>query len=279
MPWSETDRIKYDVIRDRYSTDMSDEEFELIAALLPPPKKRGRKPTDLRIILDALFYMIRVGCPWRLLPKDFPPFTTVQNRFYAWRDSGLWVQIIGVLVARAREAEGRKPSPTAVVVDSQSVKTTEAGGPRGFDAGKKIKGRKRHIAVDVLGLPIECQVTAASIQDRDSLAPMLRAVHRKSPGVTMSFVDGGYQGEEAQRAAYEASRISITVVKRTDKQVKGFIVLPKRWVVERTLGWINRARRLSKDFEATIESSLAWLQLALAFLLMRRLARNNVRPT
>jgi transposase len=258
---------------------MSDEEFELIAALLPPPKKRGRKPTDLRIILDALFYMIRVGCPWRLLPKDFPPFTTVQNRFYAWRDSGLWVQIIGVLVARAREAEGRKPSPTAVVVDSQSVKTTEAGGPRGFDAGKKIKGRKRHIAVDVLGLPIECQVTAASIQDRDSLAPMLRAVHRKSPGVTMSFVDGGYQGEEAQRAAYEASRISITVVKRTDKQVKGFIVLPKRWVVERTLGWINRARRLSKDFEATIESSLAWLQLALAFLLMRRLARNNVRPT
>jgi len=279
MPWSETDRIKYDVIRDRYSTDMSDEEFELIAARLPPPKKRGRKPTDLRIILDALFYMIRVGCPWRLLPKDFPPFTTVQNRFYAWRDSGLWVQIIGVLVARAREAEGRKPSPTAVVVDSQSVKTTEAGGPRGFDAGKKIKGRKRHIAVDVLGLPIECQVTAASIQDRDSLAPMLRAVHRKSPGVTMSFVDGGYQGEEAQRAAYEASRISITVVKRTDKQVKGFIVLPKRWVVERTLGWINRARRLSKDFEATIESSLAWLQLALAFLLMRRLARNNVRPT
>ncbi len=279
MPWNETDRVKYDVIRDRYSTDMSDEEFELISALLPPPKKRGRKPTDLRIVLDALFYMIRVGCPWRLLPKDFPPFTTVQNRFYAWRDSGLWPQIIGVLVMAAREAEGRKPSPTAVVVDSQAVKTTEAGGPRGFDAGKKIKGRKRHIAVDVLGLPIECQVTAASIQDRDSLAPMLGAVHRKSPGVTMSFVDGGYQGEEAQRAAYEASQISITVVKRTDKQVKGFIVLPKRWVVERTLGWINRARRLSKDFEATIESSLAWLQLALAFLLMRRLARNNVRPT
>lgn len=291
MPWNETDRVKYDVIRDRYSTDMSDEEFELISALLPPPKKRGRKPTDLRIILDALFYMIRVGCPWRLLPKDFPPFTTVQNRFYAWRDNGLWPQIIGVLVMAAREAEGREPSPTAVVVDSQSVKTTEAGGPRGGacpwasrrldprDAGKKIKGRKRHIAVDTLGLPIECQVTAASVQDRDALAPMLGAVHRKSPWVTMSFVDGGYQGDEAQRAAYEASQISITVVKRTDKQVKGFIVLPKRWVVERTLGWINRARRLSKDFEATIESSLAGLQLALTFLLMRRLARNYVRPT
>jgi transposase len=257
---------------------LSDAEFELISPLLPAPKKLGRKPTDFRVILNAVFYMIRVGFPWRLLPKDFPPFTTVQNRFYAWRDSELWPQIIAVLVMAAREAEGREPAPTAVVVDSQSVKTTEAGGPRGFDAGTKIKGRKRHIAVDTLGLPIECQVTAASVQDRDALAPLLSAVHRKSPWVTMSFVDGGYQGDEAQRAAFEASRISITVVKRTDKQVTGFIVLPKRWVVERTLGWINRARRLSKDFEATIESSLAWLQLAIAFLLMRRLARAKIGP-
>ena len=231
MPWNEADRAKYDVIRDRYSTDMSDAEFELISALLPPPKVRGRKPTDFRTILNAMFYMIRVGCPWRLLPKDFPPFTTVQNRFYAWRNSGLWTQIIGVLVMAAREDEGRQAAPTAVVVDSQSVKTTEAGGPRGFDAGKKIKGRKRHIAVDTLGLPIECQVTPASVQDRDALAPVLGAVHRKSPWVTMSFVDSGYQGDEAQRAAYEASRITITVVKRTDTTVKGFIVLPKRWVV------------------------------------------------
>ena len=279
MPWNEADRAKYDVIRDRYSTDMSDAEFELIRNLLPAPKARGRKPTDVRIILNALFYMIRASCPWRLLPKDFPPFTTVQNRFYAWRDSGLWEKIVSVLVFAAREAEGRQAAPTAVVVDSQSVKTTEAGGPRGFDAGKKVKGRKRHIAVDTLGLPIECQVTPANVQDRDALAPVLAAVHRKSPWVTMSFVDGGYQGDEAQRAAYEASRISITVVKRTDTTVKGFIVLPKRWVVERTLGWINRARRLSKDFEARIESSLAWLLTALAFLLMRRLARLPSHPT
>src|SRR5271167_5155901 len=213
MPWNEADRLKYDVIRDRYSTDMSDAEFELVCALLPPPKKKGRKPTDFRIILNALFYMIRVGCPWRLLPKDFPPFTTVQNRFYAWRDSGLWPQIIGVLVMAAREAEGRAPAPTAVVVDSQSVKTTEAGGPRGFDAAKKIKGRKRHVAVDTLGLPIACQITPADTQDRDALAPVLREVRRKSPFVTMSFVDSGYNGDEAQRAAFEASRISVTVVK------------------------------------------------------------------
>jgi len=125
--------------------------------------------------------------------------------------------------------------------------------PRGFDAGKKVKGRKRHLAVDTIGLPIECQITTADVQDRDALPPLLKAVHGKSPWVKMSFVDGGYQGDEAQRAAFEASRISITVGKRTDKEVKGFIVLPKRWVVARTLGWINRARRLSKDFEATIE--------------------------
>jgi transposase len=273
MPWNEADREKYEVIRDRYSTDMSDAEFEIVRDLLPAPKARGRKPTDVRVVLNALFYMIRVGCPWRLLPKDFPPFTTIQNRFYAWRDSGLWEQIVSLLVFAAREAEGREAAPTAVVVDSQSVKTTEAGGARGFDAGKKVKGRKRHIAVDTLGLPIVCQVTPANVQDRDALAPVLAAVHRKSPWVTMSFVDSGYQGDEAQRAAYEASRIAVTVVKRTDTTVKGFIVLPKRWVVERTLGWINRARRLSKDFEATMKSSLTWLLTALAFLLMRRLAR------
>ena len=272
MAWDDADRAKYKVIRDRYGSDLSDEEFGLIEPLLPAPKPRGRKPTDARTILNALFYMIRCGCPWRYLPRCFPPFTTVQNRFYSWRDSGLWDQIVAVLVMAAREDEGKEAAPSVVIVDSQSVKTTEVRGPRGYDAAKKVKGRKRHIAVDTLGLPIECQITPADVQDRDALPPVLKAVHQKSPWVEVAFVDGGYSGDETERAAFEASRIKVTVVKRSDRSVKGFVVLPKRWIVERTLGWLNRSRRLAKDFEATLESSYAWVMLAISSLLLRRLA-------
>jgi transposase len=141
----------------------------------------------------------------------------------------------------------------------------------GLRSGKKVKGRKRHIAVDTLGLPIECQITPADVQDRDALAPILRAVKRKSPWVKVAFADGGYNGDEAQRGAFEASRIEVVVVKRTDKKIKGFVVLPKRWIAERTLGWINRSRRLAKDFEGTIESALAWMQIAFIAILLRRL--------
>ena len=221
--------------------------------------------------------MIRVGCPWRLLPKDFPPFTTVQNRFYAWRDSGLWTQIVGVLVVAAREAEGRKPRRRP----SSSIANRSRRRRRAVRAAS-TQARKSRGANDISPwIRSACRSNAKSHPRVSKIETPSRPCSVRfiveSPWVTMSFVDSGYQGDEAQRAAYEASQISVTVVKRTDTTVKGFIVLPKRWVVERTLGWINRARRLSKDFEATIESSLAWLQLALAFLLMRRLAR-QARP-
>lgn len=246
MAWNETDRGKYAVIRERYASDLSDKEYALIQPLLPEPKPLGRKPTDVRPILNALFYMVRCGCPWRYLPKDFPPFTTVQNRFYAWRNSGLWEQIVTVLVMAIREAAGKSAAPTVAIVDSQSVKTTEAGGASGYDAGKKVKGRKRHIAVDTLGLPIKCHVTVADTQDRDALPALLKAVSRKSPWVELAFVDGGCAGDETRRAAFEARQIRVSVVKRSDRSVKGFVVLPNRWIVERALGWLNRSRRSPK---------------------------------
>jgi transposase len=273
MPWCKADRDLYKARGARYSTDLTDEEYALVEPLLPARKKRGSPRHSMRAILDAIVYMVRAGCPWRLIPKNFPPFTTVQYWFYGWRDSGFLDQALAVLSMAAREQEGREAAATAVVVDSQSVKTTEMGGDRGFEAGKKVKGRKRHLAVDTLGLPIVIQITAADVQDRDQLAPILAEVHKRNPWISVAFVDAGYQGDEAQRASFEASKIACTVVKRTDKEVKGFVVLPKRWVVERTFGWLNLARRLAKDFERTIASARAWLQFALMALLLRRVTR------
>ena len=270
--WTETTRRQYRRDGLRYASDVTDGEWGLIEAALPPAKKMGRpRTTELRAVVNALLYMLTTGCQWRQLPKEFPPFSTVQRFFYRWRDDGLWQRINHDLLMRVREASGREASPSAGVIDSQSVKTTEAGGPRGYDAGKKIKGRKRHLLTDTLGLPVAMVVHPADIQDRDGAPLLLAAARFLYPWLRHIFADGGYGGAKLETALGKIGQWTIEVVKRSD--TAGFVVLPRRWVVERTLAWLNRNRRLAKDFEASLESALAWLFFASIKLLSRRLGK------
>jgi len=271
--WTETTQQQYRRDGLRYASDMSDAEWAQIEALLPVPKRLGRpRTTQMRQVVNAMLYLLTTGCQWRLLPKEFPPFSTVQRFFYRWRDAGLWQTINHFLVMQTREAVGREASPTAGVLDSQSVKTTEAAGSRGFDAGKKIKGRKRHVLTDTNGLLVAAVVHQADIQDRDGAPLVLASARYLYPWLRHVFADGAYSGAKLDTALENIGRWTIEVIKRSDA-ASGFVVLPRRWVVERTFAWLNRNRRLAKDFEATLESALAWLFLASVKLLMRRLGR------
>jgi len=249
----------------------------------------GKPPKDpRRLILDACLYVLRSGCQWRMLPHDFPPWQDVYKHFRLWTDQGLFERMHDRLRARERQRQGRAPEPTAAVLDSQSQKTSTQGGPKGFDAGKKVKGRKRCLLVDVLGLLLAVLILPADVQDRDTATPLVGAGLAKYPTLKKLYVDGAFGGDCAQqlRALYQLDVEVVgspgptgswtcagepsPVTVPTDS--RPFPILPRRWVVERTHAWVERPRRLSKDYDRLLQVSAAWVWLSQAHLLLRRLA-------